>query len=754
VTFEEKLYKTSLIGALGGLLAWAVRAVLPVFIPRLQSLPQELYWISDFLDLALIGVFIGALYISFDEHIETQKFSVWQVAAGAVGGLASGAAGGWLLQRLGQKWAGHWFVPLLAWAITGATIGLVTGAIRHRLSLRRSLLSLVGGSVGAIIGGGIWLALGEWVPYLTHALGLMIAGAGVAFGSTLAMRLMRNALIKFAGSDDPRIASYFEERNQEWELVRGDRYLWGQSPAVPKSGKYNEYIHSPDENMAVWHAEVLEENKSFYLVPHEKNTAPPPDGTLYPLYISRSQQEIKVIKKERLESGDEIRMGNTKFIFLLRGRNGLRKAAVIMAATALAAIFFQTEARAQTAAQLAGADHIRLLQYEPGSERPCFRLTVNIVDKNGNVLEIPFLDPRKATGQTEVLEGDRQLEVCRVSSGEASLLRLAILLVDVSGSMNEPAPDGRTKFHAMKEACRRFAEDFADGIDQIAVIPFSSRDVLKGAEREIFLSRREELLSRILRIAEPRADANTALFSAALSALMRLRKAREEARASGRANPQCLLVVMTDGRNDVGNQGDDAGLLTDWQPVRRLADETGIQIITVGFGDSQHIDEQALRRLAWPKESNYIRARNTAGLIRAFQTARALQVRRLQITFFPQQALRGQLINEHQFKVRLNTDSGGAIEGVFPWTPRVTGVGGAPPFEGVISPDERCGAAGGIYIFRSWFVWYLGTLALCGWLLHFFWFTLYRWKWGDEHDRRVLLPRAISAVFDSHKPHR
>ncbi|MEW6212704.1 MAG: hypothetical protein AB1631_30545, partial [Acidobacteriota bacterium] len=186
MTFEEKLYKTSLIGALGGLLAWAARSLLPLFIPALQNLPQELYWISDFLDLTLIGMFIGALYISFDEHIETQQFSIWQVVAGAVGGLVAGAVGGWLLQWLEQKWAGQWFVPILAWAITGATIGLVTGAIRHHLSPRRSLMSLLGGSVGAIIGGGISMSLGERVPYLTHALGLMIAGAGVAFGSTTA----------------------------------------------------------------------------------------------------------------------------------------------------------------------------------------------------------------------------------------------------------------------------------------------------------------------------------------------------------------------------------------------------------------------------------------------------------------------------------------------------------------------------------------------------------------------------------------
>jgi hypothetical protein len=84
----------------------------------------------------------------------------------------------------------------------------------------------------------------------------------------------------------------------------------------------------------------------------------------------------------------------------------------------------------------------------------------------------------------------------------------------------------------------------------------------------------------------------------------------------------------------------------------------------------------------------------------------------------------------------------------------VTGVGGAPPFEGALSANERCGTAEGNYIFRLWFVWYLGTLAMCGGLLHFLWFRVYRWKWGAEHDRRVLLPRAISAVFEGEKPHK
>lgn len=747
--FEEKLYKMSLIGAAGGLLSWAVRPVMPLLIPRLQNIPQELYWISDFVDLLLIGMFIGALYMSFDGHIEAQKTSFWRVLAGGVGGFFAGVFGGLLLYWLWQKWAGHWLVSILAWAITGASIGFVMGAIKHGLSLRRVLLSLVGGSVGAAIGGGASLALGEPVPYLSHAFGLMIAGAGVAFGSTAAEVIMRKALIKFTGSDDPQVASYFEERSQEWPLIRRDKYLWGRASGIPKSKKYTQYIHTPDENMAQHHAVVHEENKGFYLSPHKDNTSP--EGVRYPLYISRSRHEslIKVAKKEMLESGDEILMGNTRFLFLLRGRNGLRKVMLAMGATALIAMFpFRQDARAQSPpAHLAGADHIRLLQYERGSERPCFRITVNIVDKDGNVLEIPFLDPRKAIQQTRIFEGDSQIEVCRVSSGDASFLRLAILLLDVSGSMRGE------KFKAMMEACRRFAEDFADDIDQIAVIPFASHDVIGGVEKETFWKGKQALLSRILNIAEPRSDANTALFSAARAALLRLRRVRDEAISKGR-NPQCLLVVMTDGKNDVGNPGDDPGLMTDWQPVRRLAEEVGIQIITVGFGDSQHIDEQVLRRLAWSKESNYIRARNSADLIKAFQTARALQVKRLQITFFPQQTLRGQLVKEHEFKVRLNPDSGSAIEGTFLWIPHVTGVGGAPPFEGVLPSDERCDSSGVNNILRLWLVWHLGTLALCGALLHFLWFKVYEWRWGDEHDKQSLTPRAISAVFDGEKPNK
>jgi hypothetical protein len=66
------------------------------------------------------------------------------------------------------------------------------------------------------------------------------------------------------------------------------------------------------------------------------------------------------------------------------------------------------------------------------------------------------------------------------------------------------------------------------------------------------------------------------------------------------ALPESLLVVMTDGKNEVG-KGDDAGLLDGAAGLQEAANATrssGVQVIAVGFGDRGSIDESAYDRSA------------------------------------------------------------------------------------------------------------------------------------------------------------
>jgi len=385
------------------------------------------------------------------------------------------------------------------------------------------------------------------------------------------------------------------------------------------------------------------------------------------------------------------------------------------------------------------ADKVRLLQCVSGSERPVFRITANIVDARGTPFPIPVFNPRE---QIQIFAGDVQIKNFLIGD---TLQRYAILLVDVSGSMLNPLAGGWTKFEVMREACARFSDNFVDGIDHVAVMPFASSNVSIGINGADFLSERQRLLEQIRNIPAPQSNANTALFSATHAALIRLQQVKQQVMAQQNVDPQCLLVVMTDGQNDVGNPDDDPGLLDTSSPVEALADNVGIQIITVGFGNAANLDEPALKRLCWPSETKYQPANNPTALDSAFIRARSLQVERLRITFLPQQTSRGELTKPQQFKLQLRLAPENVIEGAFLWTPPVHL--SPPPWEGVLTAQECSALQPGEPPTLPWIVIYFLTLTILGGTLAWLWFKLPKRLWADEEDAHKLRQRALAVVY-------
>ncbi len=753
--FRESLYRMSLAGALGGLISWAAEPWVFAVL-GLGTVQQEQYWIVSYIDLFLIALIISACCIGFGDYWSNRPVRVYRLAAGAIASCLVVLLMERLLQWVRQQWIGevHPLIGwMLVWAVTGASIGLVIGVLKYRLILRRILLSVFGGAFGAALGAGVAFTLGEMLPYLTHALGLMITGSGVAFGSTAAVILFRKAQLRFTTSDDVNVTAYFAGRNQVWELHRGDDYLLGKA-THPTHVK--QYIYVPDDEMAPLHAEVYEDAGNFYLRAHKTNRGPSgsnyPD---YPLTVKRSGEidETEVTDATKLGTKAEIEMGRTRFLFSLRGADGMQSLILI----GLLWLSLATHAHAQTPAphrevRFALADKIRLYQCTSGSERPCFRVTVNLVDRNNDVVPIPLLNSQVAVQQTKVFEGGSELRVVCVNQGlpEEKPRRIAILLVDVSGSMLDSTVPGltrdeavaarKTKFDALKTAALRFAEDFEEGVDEIAVIQFASRNVVRKVNEAGFCRQKRCLEEKINQLAYPEPTANTGLYTAVRAAISRMQSLRTKAIEEGSPNPQTLLVVMTDGMNSVGDKNDDTDLLKDWQPVKDLADTAGLPVITVGFGESKRIDEDALKHLAWPSWENYLPARDNNGLVNAFQKARALQLQRMQITFLPQQTLRGQLVKPHEYQVRFRLDQKSMIDGTFSWSPEFV----VPPFEGSLSSLKECALPTDAGTMTNWSLPYFGTVFTLGLLLYVLWFKVPLLIWADQQDLQILRSRALS----------
>jgi Mg-chelatase subunit ChlD len=162
-----------------------------------------------------------------------------------------------------------------------------------------------------------------------------------------------------------------------------------------------------------------------------------------------------------------------------------------------------------------------------------------------------------------------------------------LILVDVSGSM---AGSG---LEVTRSALRSFLFDSPDSV-RVGIAPFQSRDVEPRIRSAAFVSR-DSAFRQLEALPEP--AGNTALYSAAAVGVERL-----AAELDG-LGPDAWggLLLITDGVNDVGNRGDDAGLLAgpDGREIARdaLADG-GIQPWLVGIG--ANVSAAELTALAGP----------------------------------------------------------------------------------------------------------------------------------------------------------
>lgn len=241
--------------------------------------------------------------------------------------------------------------------------------------------------------------------------------------------------------------------------------------------------------------------------------------------------------------------------------------------------------------------------------------------------------------------------------------KLDVMMVfDLSGSMTSNNLGGRTRLEAAKEAARVLVDNFRPG-DRIAIAPFESHDVQARIDGAAFAETREEALAQIEQL-QARRDGNTALYSAAIFALDRLRKIKTTDR-------QYLLFILTDGQNDV-REGDDPEVRRrkdDLDGVIKKLNETNIQTFTIGVGNG--IDANVLREMVYPRENKdqYASADDAQTLAKFLAGAKQSLTEQIGIMFFTRRRDYHEL-KSLNFKVQVKTLDGNTLEGVIPWSCR------------------------------------------------------------------------------------
>jgi Mg-chelatase subunit ChlD len=261
----------------------------------------------------------------------------------------------------------------------------------------------------------------------------------------------------------------------------------------------------------------------------------------------------------------------------------------------------------------------------------------------------------------------REVDVRTVADAARPLVLL--VLFDVSGSM---AGEGMQQ---TRSALRTFLRGL--GGSEVAVAPFGSRDVTAGIRGARF-GTPAEADAGMDRLPAP--AGNTGLYSAVATGVevMAARLRTSPARAQG------ILLVLTDGRNDVGHPGDEPGLLAGPQGRERAVDavrRAGVPVWMVGIGNG--VDAGELAALAGPMGTPHTVAFDPVRLGRTLGELRGSLASARQVTVVLPADARARLARG-EVAVRVEHAVGGTPH-TARWRPPLMAL---PAFAGVASPSR------------------------------------------------------------------
>ncbi|HEY4050707.1 MAG TPA: vWA domain-containing protein [Acidobacteriaceae bacterium] len=417
-----------------------------------------------------------------------------------------------------------------------------------------------------------------------------------------------------------------------------------------------------------------------------------------------------------------------------------RALAVILAATG----WQQTFAHGQTSS-LDFLTKPALIECEPESGEPCFRIKLGFVDETGKPVNVQLPPAGQLAPHIEVqVDGQAVRPFYAVAtSGRSDQTRrpqTTLLLFDVSGSMLTSDLGGQSRFEAAKGAAAEYLKNFSDGQDLVAIVPFASRNVEKTIAAAHFVSTRAAAQAELDALPRPEARNNTALYSAVRAAVELLRR-------HGRPDAeQPRLLLLTDGTNDVHpRSGDDQGLLTGPSGLATAAAavrQSGVDVQPIGLGDRQSIDEVAITQLGTrPPLITF----DVDALHKAFQVRQLPQDGSLTVTLTAPESLGSRTLlagRVVRFRVKVALTDGSMLvenrQALWVAPPLAT-----PSFEANSTNAEqhafleyaRLDHTSLLFVLRPFFI-----FAGCGAVLALLWFGLPRLLWPERYDNRAARP--------------
>ena len=380
-----------------------------------------------------------------------------------------------------------------------------------------------------------------------------------------------------------------------------------------------------------------------------------------------------------------------------------------------------------------------LVDCAPVTQVPCMAAGVTPVDASGAPAPVTLPDNALLARSMKLRQGEREQTPFYASAGlgpdAMQHSNVALLLVDISGSMNQPAPGSASRFAAVKSAVSEFLNGMQEGTDRIAIVPFESHNVTPTIGSAVYATTKADVLAQLNALPVPANKNNTALYQAVFSGVQSLQEEisllQREGHASAELQPH--LIVMTDGKNEV-LPGDDPQLLNGDLGLQQAAAQVStshLDVIGIGFGDQKAIDTAALQRLS----SRFFYANDATQLLAALHSSRAASSHEIHITWLlPENNRLALMGHDPEWTPELQLPGSSSLPGdpirfTGPATnaPVYTRKALAAELQALIAVQPPTDSGWSVVL-----IYYILALAACA-LVLILWFWLPRLIWGERY---------------------
>lgn len=281
------------------------------------------------------------------------------------------------------------------------------------------------------------------------------------------------------------------------------------------------------------------------------------------------------------------------------------KLATLIALIAWAGIRVVSAQDVEKSTHLLVTSPLQFVDCAPVTQAPCLTASVTPVDATGKPAPVVLPPSANLAGVFTWRSAMGDVKPFYANAGigpdAGQHMNVVLILVDISGSMNQPMLGGASRFEAVKTAIGQFLAGMQEGSDRIAIVPFESHNVVSTIHSAVFAAHRSDAMAQLQALPLPQPKNNTALYQAVFSGVDALQGELNSLRqeAANVSDFQPHLIVMTDGKNEV-QPGDDSQLLNgDLGLQQAVAQVQASHLDTIGiaFGDRSNIDVSALQRL-------------------------------------------------------------------------------------------------------------------------------------------------------------